>query len=87
MYTRNNNTLFVDKRVYHCPCVAFEIKLCLINGNYSLKDIVSNLNEKVNSHRKIYCSKCGNNEVIFSCRKHMTLTFLLAKSTKHKAQS
>ena len=60
------------KRVYHCPCVALEIRLCLINGNYSLKDIVSNLNEKVNSH-KIYCSKCGNNEVIFSCRKHMTL--------------
>ena len=61
------------KKVYHCPCVAFEIKLCLINGDYSLKDIVSKLNEKVNSNRKIYCSKCGNEEVIFSCRKHMSL--------------
>ena len=39
------------KKVFHCACVAFEIKLCLINGDYSLKDIVSKLNEKV-THRK-----------------------------------
>ena len=61
------------KKVFHCACLAFEITLCLINGDYSLKDIVSKLNEEVNTHRKIYCSKCGNNEVIFSCRKHMSL--------------
>ena len=61
------------KKVYHCPCVAFEIKLCLVNGDYSLKDIVSKLNEKVNSDRKIYCSKCGNEEAIFSCCEHMSL--------------
>ena len=60
------------KRVYHCPCVAFEIKLCLVEGVYSLKDIVSNLNQKVNPSCKIYSSKCGNEEVIFSCRKHMS---------------
>ena len=59
------------KKVYHCPCVAFEIKLCLVDGYYSLKDIVSKLNENVSSSHKIYSSKCGNEEVIFSCRKHM----------------
>ena len=64
------------KRVYHCPCVAFEIKLCLIDGYYSLKDIVWKLNENVNSSKKIYSSKCGNEEVIFSCRKHMSLITL-----------
>ena len=60
-------------RVYHCSCVAFEIRLCLINGQYSLNDIVSKLNEKVNAE-KIYSTKCGNNEVVFSCRKHMQFT-------------
>ena len=61
------------KRVYHCSCVAFEIRLCLIDGCYSLKDIVCTLNKNVNSSNKIYSTKCGNNEVIFSCRKHMLL--------------
>ena len=61
------------KRVYHCSCVAFEIRLCLIDGHYSLKDIVSKLNEKVNSHR-IYLVKCTDKQVVFSCRKHMLLT-------------
>ena len=61
------------KRVYHCSCVAFEIRLCLINGQYSLNDIVSKLNEKVNAGR-IYSIKCGNKEVVFSCRNHMQLT-------------
>ena len=61
------------KRVYHCSCVAFEIRLCLINGQYSLNDIISKLNEKVNAGR-IYSVKCGNNEVVFSCRNHMQFT-------------
>ena len=60
------------KRVYHCPCVAFEIKLCLVDGIYSLKDIISKLNKKINSNYKIYCSKCRNDEVVFSCRQHMS---------------
>ena len=60
-------------KVYHCPCVGLEIKLCLVNGHYSLKDIISKLNEKVNTDRKIYSCKCGQNEVIFSCRKHMSM--------------
>ena len=62
------------KTVYHCSCVNLEIKLCLINGHYSLKDIVKKLNEKV-SYNKIYCSKCGDNlqNVIFSCREHMSM--------------
>ena len=55
------------KTVYHCSCVALEIKLCLVNGNYSLKDIVKKLNKKA-SYRKIYCSKCGDNfDVISIC--------------------
>ena len=62
------------KTVYHCSCVDFEIKLCLVNGHYSLKDICKKLNEKISNH-KIYCSKCGDNleDVIFSCREHMSL--------------
>ena len=61
-------------KVYHCSCVDFEIKLCLVNGHYSLKDICKKLNENHNGP-KIYCSKCGNNneDVIFSCVEHMSL--------------
>ena len=61
------------QRVYHCSCVVFEVKLCLIDGIYSLKDIISRLNKKINSNPKIYCSKCCNNYVVFSCRQHMPL--------------
>ena len=42
------------KTVYHCSCVTLEIKLCLVNGNYSLKDIIKELNKKA-SYTKIYC--------------------------------
>ena len=59
------------QKVYHCPCVAFEVKLCLVDGIYSLRDIISKLNEKLNLKYKIYSSKCRNNEVVFSCRQHM----------------
>ena len=62
------------KRVYHCQCVAFEVKLCLVDGHYTLRDIISKLNEKINFSHKIYSSKCGNEEVIFSCRKHMSFS-------------
>ena len=62
------------KKVYHCSCVNLEIKLCLVNGDYSLKDICKKLNEVVGG-RKIYCSKCGDNmeDVIFPCTEHMSL--------------
>ena len=70
------------KKVYHCPCVAFEIKLCLINSDYLLKDIISNLNKNVNDKRKIYCSKCRNDECIFSCRQHMQLTTICENDGK-----
>ena len=65
------------KKVYHCPCVSLQIKLCLVNGDYSLKDICKKLNqvevEVEGDNQKIYCSKCGDNmeDVIFSCTKHM----------------
>ena len=67
-------------KVYHCPCVNLEIKLCLVNGQYSLKDIVKKLNEKIDD-RKIYCSKCGDDlqGVIFSCTEHMNLVIFSTK--------
>ena len=67
-------------KVYHCPCVNLEIKLCLVNGHYSLKDICKKLNEK-KGDRKIYCSKCGDDlqDVIFSCTEHMNLVIFSTK--------
>ena len=71
------------KKVYHCSCVDFEIKLCLVNGHYSLKDIVKQLN-KVHNGRKIYCSKCGDNleDAIFSCFEHMSLVIYSENTNK-----
>ena len=59
-------------KVYHCPCVSLEIKLCLINGQYSLKDICNRLNQS-KEHRRIYCCKCGDGlqNIIFSCINHI----------------
>ena len=67
-------------KVYHCPCVNLEIKLCLVNGHYSLKHIVKKLNQKVDD-QKIYCSKCGDDlqDVIFSCAEHMNLVIFSTK--------
>ena len=61
------------EKVYHCPCVTFQIKLCLINGHYSFKDVILYLNQNLRLNRKIYSSKCGIDKVIFSCREHMSL--------------
>ena len=52
------------KTVYHCQCVAFHVKMCLIEGHYSLNDIIEYLNEKLNINHKIYASKCGIDEVV-----------------------
>ena len=64
-------------KVYHCPCVSLEIKLCLVNGHYSVKDICKKLNQSIDDI-KIYCCKCGDGlqDVIFSCVDHMKLIIL-----------
>ena len=62
-------------KVYHCPCVSLEIKLCLVNGQYSLKDICKRLNRSKN-HRKLYCCKCGDGCVIFSCLNHIPVVII-----------
>ena len=67
-------------KVYHCSCVSLEIKLCLVNGQYSLRDICKKLNETIDD-KKIYCSKCGDDlqNVIFSCVNHMQLVIFSVK--------
>ena len=64
-------------KVYHCPCVSLEIKLCLVNGHYSVKDIFKKLNQSIDD-KKIYSCKCGDGlqNVIFSCVDHMKLIIL-----------
>ena len=67
-------------KVYHCQCVSLDVKLCLVNGDYSLKDICTKLRQsKVN--RLFYCCKCGDSKqnVIFSCFDHMQLTIFYGK--------
>ena len=62
-------------KVYHCLCVSLEIKLCLVNGQYSLKDFCKRLNQS-KDHRKLYCCKCGDGCVIFSCLNHIPLVII-----------
>ena len=67
-------------KVYHCQCVSLDVKLCLVNGDYSLKDIITKLRQsKVN--RLFYCCKCGDDkqDIIFSCENHMRLTVFNGK--------
>ena len=71
--------MYPDK-VYHCSCVSLDVKLCLVNGDYSLKDIITKLRKsKVN--RLFYCCKCGDGkrDVIFSCENHMRMTVFSVK--------
>ena len=68
------------RKVYHCQCVSLDVKLCLVNGDYSLKDICTKLRQsKVN--RLFYCCKVGDGkqDVIFSCLNHMQLTVFYGK--------
>ena len=66
--------MYPDK-VYHCQCVSLDVKLCLVNGDYSLKDIIKKL-RKCTVNRLFYCCKCGDDKrnVIFSCVNHMQMT-------------
>ena len=36
---------FFPEKVYHCSCVSLDVKLCLVNGNYSLTDICNEINQ------------------------------------------
>ena len=70
--------MYPDK-VYYCPCLKIDVMMCLVNGDYSLNDIISQL-KKSKVKRLFYCTKCGNDKksVIFSCVGHMRLkTFLV----------
>ena len=62
------------KNVYHCPCVNLQIKLCLVNGQYSLTDICEKVRKEIVGDNIYYC-KCGNESehAIFSCKKHMRM--------------
>ena len=70
--------MFLDK-VYYCPCLKIDVMMCLVNGNYSLNDIITEL-KKSKAKKLFYCTRCGDDKqnVIFSCVDHMKLkTFLV----------
>ena len=70
--------MYPDK-VYYCPCLKIDVMMCLVNGDYSLNDIINRL-LKSKANKLFYCTKCGDNKqnVIFSCVNHMKLkTFLV----------
>lgn len=72
---------FLPKKVYHCSCADLTIKLCLVNGDYSVKDICNKLKLNQLDCDKLYCTKCGDNmeDVIFSCINHMKLVVFSEK--------
>ena len=68
-------------KVYYCPCLKVDVMMCLVNGDYCLKDIIRKL-KKCQAKRVFFCTKCGNDKrnVIFSCVDHMRLkTFLVGE--------
>ena len=76
--------MYPDK-VYYCQCLSLDVKLCLVKGDYSLKDIIRKLRQsKVN--RLFYCCKCGDGkqDIIFSCVDHMRLkAFFVEQDDEH----
>ena len=79
-----NPSEMYPKNVFHCQCLAFQVKMCLIEGHYSLKDIITYLNEHLTANHKIYASKCGIDEVVFSCRQHMSLTSICEENDRKR---
>ena len=79
-----NPSEMYPKNVFHCQCLAFQVKMCLIEGHYSLKDIITYLNENLSVNQKIYASKCGIDEVVFSCRQHMSLTSICEENDRKR---
>ena len=67
------------EKVYYCPCLKIDVMMCLVNGDYSLKDITSKL-IKSKVKKLFYCTKCGKDKryVIFSCVDHMRLKTFIA---------
>ena len=66
-------------KVYYCPCLKTDVMMCLVNGDYSLNDIICKL-KNLKVKKMFYCTKCGDQKkhVIFSCVNHMKLkTFLV----------
>ena len=66
-------------KVYYCPCLKIDVMMCLVNGDYSLKDITTRLLQS-KAKKLFYCTRCGDDRqnVIFSCTDHMKLkTFLV----------
>ena len=67
-------------KVYYCPCLKIDVMMCLVDGDYCLKDICSKIKKSSKVKRLFFCTKCGdqNRCVIFSCVDHMRLkTFLV----------
>ena len=73
-------TEFFPKKVYHCSCLSLNIKLCLVNGKYSLTDICNEINQRRGD--RIFCCRCGDDKqfAIFSCIKHMAMVVFSQKN-------
>ena len=69
---------FFPRKVYYCSCVKSIIISCLLDGMYSLENICNEICEVNDPVKKIYCTKCGNNNqnVIFSCTAHMPMVII-----------
>ena len=66
-------------KVYYCPCLKIDVMMCLVDGCYSLNDIIHKIKNHSKINRLFYCTRCGDHkkDVIFSCVSHIRLrTFL-----------
>ena len=68
------------QKVYYCPCLKINVMMCLVDGCYSLNDIIYKIKNNSKVKKLFYCTRCGDQKkhAIFFCVGHMKLrTFLV----------
>ena len=66
-------------KVYYCRCLKIDVMMCLVDGCYSLNDIINKIKNHSKINRLFYCARCGDDKknVIFSCVSHIRLRSFL----------
>ena len=83
-FNREKYENFFSSKVYRCVCLTVAIEKCFDEGNYSMVEIVDELNNYPfldQNKNKIFSIKCGeeNKDCIFICEDHLAVVLFAKK--------
>ena len=83
-FNRSKYEYFFPEKVFRCACLTVPIEKCCDHGQYSLPEIVDELN-KYNfidqDENKIFSIKCSENnrDCLFVCERHLSIILFAKK--------